>query len=151
MKQIGSFLSIILGCIILLCIQICLLRYEHSLNPNLLLIAYTYSVFAPLSVGVIAFTIFLLDIFNFLITGYFGFTILWLTICSLTYFKIKHNFYNKLILPIANIMVYQLFLSILLYVFIQQSLSITLFLKYCLQDSMLCVLVWWITQQPWHD
>lgn len=151
MKQITYIISTIIGLITLLCLQLCLLKYEHTTNCNLLLIAYIYALFAPLSITITATLVLMLDGLNFLMTGYFGYLSIILTIASLGFVAIKDNFYNKLVMPIASITTYYFCQLMILNITLNYPVLISEFIFATILNSGLFVSIWWITNQPLHD
>lgn len=151
MKQITYITSATIGLVTLLCLQLCLLKYEHTTNCNLLLIAYIYALFAPLPVAITGTLILMLDGLNFLMTGYFGYLSIILTIASLGFVMIKDNFYNKLVMPIVGIATYYFCQLVILNITLNYPAQIPEFLFATILNSGLFTLVWWITNQPLHD
>lgn len=151
MKQITYIASSTIGVITLVCLQLCLLKYEHTINCNLVLIAYMYALFAPLPSAIIGILILILDALNFLMTGYFGYLSIILTTTSLGFIAIKDNFYNKLIMPIVGIVTYFLLQLLILNITVHYATQIPEFIFAIITNSLLFVIVWWSTNQPLHD
>lgn len=151
MKQLTYILSSIVSLIVLLSLQLCLLKYEHSTNCNLLLVAYVYALFAPLSTIITALLILMLDGLNFLMTGYFGYISIILTITSISFVAIKDNFYNKLVMPITGIITYYFCQLMIQHITLQYPAQIPEFIFAITLNSALFVGAWWITNQPMHD
>jgi len=151
MKYPTYILSSIFVLIILFCLQLCLLKYEHNTTINLLLIAYAYALFTPLSILITATLIVMLDMFNFLLTGYFGFISILLVLISWGALTIKDNFYNKLIMPVICIITYQLIESLLFYIALDCPPTLTAFLLSCIINNLCFVAIWYLTKQPLHN
>lgn len=151
MKNFIQLLTNFFLTLILFSLQLCLLKYEHTININLLLIAYTYSFFSKSNTIISAFLIVLLDGINFIMTGYFGFTLISLTVFSGICLKLEGNFYNKLVLPISTITLYSLAQSLIfLYSFNNTDFFINFIISGCINSTIL-ILIWLLTKQPVHD
>lgn len=151
MKKIIQFLATTLFLVILFSLQLCLFKYEHTMNINLLLIAYTYSLFAQLNLIIPATLMILIDGINFIITGYFGFTLISLTIFSKICLKIQGNFYNKLILPISTITFYLLIQNIIFLYFFNDYSYLTNFITATIINNFILIIIWIIIKEPIHD
>lgn len=151
MKPLAHIVGCAIGLMTLLSLQLCLLKYEHTTNCNLLLVAYLYALLAPLSNSITTVLILMLDGMNFLITGYFGYMTIMLTLMSFAINGIKDNFYHKLVMPIAGIAGYYLFELIMHKVCLLYSLSVSEFLGALIINSILFTSLWWVTNQPMHD
>lgn len=151
MKQITYLISSIIFLIILLCIQLCLIKYEHTTTINLILIAYTYAIFAQLPIAIIAILTAMLDGIVFLLIGYFGLISMVMTFTAISLTTIKDNFYNKLIMPIAGIAIYCITEYGLFYHFLEYKVNFTEIFIAILIHSCMFTLLWWITNQPMHD
>jgi hypothetical protein len=121
------------------------------MNINLLLIAYTYSLFAQLNLIIPATLMILIDGINFIITGYFGFTLISLTIFSKICLKIQGNFYNKLILPISTITFYLLIQNIIFLYFFNDYSYLTNFITATIINNFILIIIWIIIKEPIHD
>lgn len=151
MKHPTYILCSIFTLIILFCLQICLLKYEHNTTINLLLVAYTYALLTPLSILITATLVIMLDLFNFLLTGYFGFISILLFFLSLGVTTIKDNFYNKLIMPIFCITIYQIIELIFYYIFLDCSPMLISFFISCLFNNICFIILWCLSKQPLHN
>lgn len=151
MKQITYIASSTISLITLVCLQLCLLKYEHTINCNLVLIVYIYALFAPLPVAITGILILILDALNFLMTGYFGYLSIILTIASLGFVAIKDNFYNKLIMPITTITTYFFCQMVILHITLHYPIQIPEFIFATITNSLLFIVLWWSTNQPLHD
>ncbi len=151
MKKIIQFLIIALTLVILFSVQLCLLKYEHTMYVNLLLIAYTYSLFAKLKLIIPASLSFLLDSINFILTGYFGFTIICITIFSTILLKIQNSFYNKLILPIIFITLYCLTQAIIFFYFFNDTALVANFIISTILNNIILTFIWITSKEPIHD
>lgn len=140
----------ILLLIILLNVQISLLQQEHQILLNPLLLACIFNIATVANYWYLATSIILLDLFTFLITGYFGFTTILLTLMAILHHKIRHNFYNTLVLPIMGIALYHVYL--LFFINNQLTLSeIQQAIIAILYNSLAYYLIIKITKQPIHN
>jgi len=151
MKQITYITSSAISLIVLVSLQLCLLKYEHTTNCNLLLVAYVYALFAPLPMAITGALILMLDGLNFLMTGYFGYISIILTLASFGFIAIKDNFYNKLVMPITAIAAYYFCQLVILHITLQYPAQIPEFIFATILNSLLFIAAWWITNQPMHD
>jgi hypothetical protein len=151
MKYPVYIIGQIFGLISLFSLQLCILKYEQGITLNLLLIAYSYAIFAQAPLAITTSLVLLLDAFNFLITGYIGFTSIILTLASIGIMTIKDNFYNKLIMPITCIITYHTIEFILFHATLHYRLNPEAILISSLLDSIFFIGIWWLTKQPLHD
>lgn len=151
MKKLIQFFITILTLLMLFSLQLCLLKYEHTVQINLLLIAYTYSLFTKLNFIIPASLIVLLDAINFIITGYFGFTTICMAIVSIICLKIQADFYNKLILPLSLTTLYSLTQAIIFFYIFNDSAILTNFILATLLNNLILITIWIINKEPIHD
>lgn len=151
MKHHLSILGSIVGPIVLLSIQLCLIKYEHTILLNCILTAYIYAVFAEINSAIIGILILMLDIVHFLITGYFGFITILATALTLIIVKIKANFYNKLILPAICITSYYIAEYFILRCIMNKQVYMVDYISACIINTICFIFIWWITKQPMHD
>lgn len=140
----------ILMLITLLSIQICLLKYEHTPNFNLLLIFYNYIFFNHISTFTAAILLLMMDGISFLMTGYFGFIIIFMTIFSMLALKYDNLFYNKLVMPIVSIALFNFIQNFILFYILNYQHSIQDFFIATLLNSSVLILLWIITKRPIH-
>lgn len=136
--------------ITLFSIQICLLKYEHTPNFNLLLIFYSYILFNNVSPFIAAILLIMMDGISFLITGYFGFITIFMTIFSILALKYDAHFYNKLVMPLISIALFNLIQNILLLHILGYQHSLSDFFIATLLNGFSLIIFWLITRRPIH-
>lgn len=151
MKYIVSILTSIFTPILLLCLQICLLKYEQNLPLNLILIAYTYALFKPQSKIYLGSMIIVLDMYLFIQTGIFYFITPIIAIFSFCCLKIKDNFYNMLVMPLTSIFIYQCIQSLLFYITLNHITTIANFIFSIIINGTIFTMIWLLTKQPLHN
>lgn len=152
-KLMKSLLRIIfktLALITLLSIQICLIKYEHTINFNILLILYNYILFNNIAPCISAILLLMMDTISFLMTGYFGFITIFITIFSILALKYDNHFYNKLIMPILSIILFSVIQNILLYYALGYTNCVADLITSSLLNGGALILLWIITKQPIH-
>lgn len=136
--------------ITLLSIQICLLKYEHTPNFNILLIVYNYIFFNQISTFTAAILLLMMDGISFLMTGYFGFITIFMAIFSMLALKYDNHFYNKLIMPIVSIALFNFIQNFMLWYVLKYEHTIQDFFIATILNSTILILLWIITKRPIH-
>lgn len=134
----------------LLSIQICLLKYEHTPNFNILLIVYNYIFFNQISTFTAAILLLMMDGISFLMTGYFGFITIFMAIFSMLALKYDNHFYNKLIMPIVSIALFNFIQNFMLWYVLKYEHTIQDFFIATILNSTILILLWIITKRPIH-
>jgi len=93
----------------------------------------------------------MLDALNFIITGYFGFTFIIMTILSKIALKIENNFYNKLLLPISFIALYSFVQAIIFFYFFNDIAILKNLVIATALNNFILIIIWIITKEPIHD
>ncbi len=140
----------ILMLVTLLSIQICILKYEHTPNLNILLIFYNYIFFNHISTLTAATLLLMMDGVSFLMTGYFGFITIFMAIFSMLALKYDNHFYNKLVMPVVSIALFNFIQNFILLYVLQYQHSIQDFFIATFLNSIILILFWIITKRPIH-
>ena|SRR5258708_40002862 len=137
--------------ITLFCLQLCILRYGQSPIVQPLLIAYAYTLFTSASIATLATLIFFLDCLTLIHTGMAGLTFIFLIPLSWFLFKTKKDLYNKVAGPCFLIFSYEIFYSVIFFIFLKYPLHPLALLWATLVNCALFVSLWKIVNQPFHD
>lgn len=140
----------ILMLVTLLSIQICLLKYEHTPNFNILLIFYNYIFFNHFSTFIAAILLLMMDGISFLMTGYFGFITIFMAIFSMLALKYDNHFYNKLVMPIISIALFNFIQNFMLFYILNYQHYIQDFFIATFLNSIILIVFWIITKRPIH-
>ncbi len=150
MKFFLKSLLKILMLVTLFCIQICLIKYEHNPNLNILVIFYNYMLFNHISIISCAILLLMIDGINFLMTGCFGFITITIALFSMFALKYDNHFYNKLIMPIISIILFSCIQNIMLFQTLAYPYTILDFFITTTVNSIILILFWIITKRPIH-
>ncbi|MCX5924404.1 MAG: hypothetical protein NTZ68_03210 [Candidatus Dependentiae bacterium] len=140
-----------LALITLFCLQLCLLRFEHSPIVQPLLIAYAYTLFTSASTVTLAALLFFLDCLTFIATGMAGLTFIFAVPLSWFLLKTKKDLYNKVAGPCFLIFSYELFYTVIFFVFLKYPLHPLALIWATIVNCCIFVAVWRIANQPFHD
>ena len=140
-----------LALITLFCLQLCILRYGQSPVVQPLLIVYAYTLFTSASLATLAVLLFFLDCLTFMYAGMAGLTFIFLVPLSWFLLKTKKDLYNKAVGPCFLIFSYQLFYSVIFFVFLQYPLHPLALLWATLINCSIFVALWKMAHQPFHD
>lgn len=150
MKTFFKIILISLLLITLVSVQICLLKYEHTTNFNILLIFYNYILFNHISTLIAAILLIMMDGISFFMTGYFGFITIFMAIFSMLALRYDNHFYNKLVMPIISTALCIITQNILFYKILHYTSYISDSLIAILINSCVLIIFWLITKQPIH-
>ncbi len=151
MKPYATAAIALLMLIMLFSLQLCLFSYQQHSQFNPALIAYIYILMTNCSMTLLTCLAVILDATNYLISGTFGLSILFLVPASQLTLIIKKNMYNKVIIPCFFIFLYTIFYNIILKLYLLQPVQINQIFFGIIQNCFIFLIVWKITKQPFHD